>query len=76
MEQEVAYYDALLDLKKEFPEQVSSMEISHDKGEWKKEVKVFPSLPLVNDKKVLVKIEGKIKDKDKIVRLLQKELKH
>ncbi|MFB6497604.1 hypothetical protein [Bacillus haynesii] len=76
MEQEVAYYDALLDLKKEFPEQVSNMEISHDKGQWKKEVKIFPSLLLVNDKKVLVKIEGKIKDKDKIVKLLQKELKH
>lgn len=74
MEQEVAYYDALLDLKKEFPEQVSNMEISHDKGQWKKEVKIFPSLLLVNDKKVLVKIEGKIKDK--IVKLLQKELKH
>ncbi|XBO87139.1 hypothetical protein AAGG52_09550 [Bacillus licheniformis] len=52
------------------------MEISHDKGQWKKEVKIFPSLLLVNDKKVLVKIEGKIKDKDKIVKLLQKELKH
>ena len=76
MGQEVAYYDALLDLKKEFPEQVSNMEISHEKGQWKKEVKIFPSLLLVNDKKVLVKIEGKIKDKDKIVRLLQKELKH
>ncbi|OMI24547.1 hypothetical protein BTA31_22065, partial [Bacillus haynesii] len=75
MEQEVAYYDALLDLKKEFPEQVSNMEISHDKGQWKKEVKIFPSLLLVNDKKVLVKIEGKIKDKDKIVKLLHKELK-
>lgn len=76
MEQEVAYYDALLDLKKEFPEQVSNMEISHEKGQWKKEVKIFPSLLLVHDKKVLVKIEGKIKDKDKIVKLLQKELKH
>ncbi|MCY9414946.1 hypothetical protein MOF43_21355, partial [Bacillus haynesii] len=72
MEQEVAYYDALLDLKKEFPEQVSNMEISHDKGQWKKEVKIFPSLLLVNDKKVLVKIEGKIKDKDKIVRKKQR----
>ncbi|KKB73975.1 hypothetical protein KM903_17950 [Bacillus glycinifermentans] len=75
MEQEVAYYDALMDLKQEFPKQVSGMEILHEKGDWKKDVHTFPSLLLVHDKKVLVKIEGKIKDKAKIVELLRKQLK-
>ncbi|MGG4323561.1 hypothetical protein [Bacillus sonorensis] len=74
MEREVAYYDALLDLKQEFPRQVSNMEILHDKGEWKKEVQTFPCLLLVSGKTVLVKIEG-IKDKEKIVERLRRELK-
>ncbi|KAA6453014.1 hypothetical protein FZC77_01940 [Bacillus swezeyi] len=75
MEREVAYYDALLELKKEFPAQVSNMEILNKKGKWEKEVNSFPSLLLVDHKKVLVKIEGKIKDKEKIVKLLEKQLK-
>ncbi|QHZ46651.1 hypothetical protein M654_010250 [Bacillus sp. NSP9.1] len=75
MDREIAYYDALMDLKKEYPKQVANMEILEEKGKWKKDVHIFPCLLLVNDKKVLVKIEGKIKDKEKIVKLLKEQLK-
>ncbi|WP_253907647.1 hypothetical protein [Bacillus sp. WMMC1349] len=74
IEREVTYYDALLELKKKHPKQVANMNILNKKGKWKKEVNTFPCLLLIDNKKVLVKIEGKIRNKEKILNSLEKKL--
>ncbi|MDA7026313.1 hypothetical protein PJ311_06745 [Bacillus sp. CLL-7-23] len=75
IEREVTYYDALLELKKKHPKQVANMDILNKKGKWKKEVNTFPCLLLIDNKKVLVKIEGKIRNKEKILNSLEKKIK-
>jgi hypothetical protein len=66
MEKEIVYYDAILDLKKDFPEQVVNMEVHEDTDGWKDEVDKVPCLMLVDNEKVVEKIEGSENKKDEI----------
>lgn len=66
MEEEVVYYDAILDLKKDFPEQILKMEVLEETDGWQDEVNTIPCLILVNNDKIVEKVEGSANQKDEI----------
>jgi Thioredoxin len=65
---EAKYYDALLEIKTKFPEQVSKMKVissaSDDQLNEQYNVKTFPTLLVVKDNKVVLKIDGNTDKKD------------
>ncbi|ALC80922.1 MULTISPECIES: hypothetical protein [Bacillus] len=66
IEEEVVYYDAILDLKKHFPDQIGNMEVLKETDGWQNEVDTIPCLILVNNEKVVEKVEGSANEKDEI----------
>ncbi|WP_273125164.1 hypothetical protein ACNRWW_08095 [Metabacillus sp. HB246100] len=68
IDREAVYYDALLDIKREFPEDFKKMEIISGKHHNKEyNVDTFPCLLVVEQQEVLVHIEGSVSSKDDII---------
>ncbi|WNS77014.1 small peptidoglycan-associated lipoprotein [Bacillus sp. DTU_2020_1000418_1_SI_GHA_SEK_038] len=61
-EEEASYYDAIIELKKEFPEEIKNMKIiSSDKAKRYYEtfdVQSSPTILIIHQEKVIVKIKG------------------
>ncbi|MEH7387829.1 hypothetical protein V7147_20880 [Bacillus sp. JJ1521] len=73
---ESSYYDALLELKIKFPTEIANMKVvsSNDNRLYTKyEIEVYPSLLIVQQDKVLEKIEGNV-GKDEIITPLENVL--
>lgn len=67
---EAIYYEALLDLKKEFPTEISSMKIilsANSDTELKTySIEKYPTLLVVHNNEIMVKLEG-LKQKEEIM---------
>lgn len=78
-EQEVSYYDAIIELKRSFPEEIKNMKIitaSESKNYYNTyEVKDCPAILLVYQDKVMVKIKGNV-PKDQIVQPIANALEN
>ncbi len=71
IDQEAPYYDALLDLEKDYPEQIDKMKVYDNKEGWEDEIETVPTLMVVDQRHVVVKIEGCVKKKEDIIKPLQ-----
>lgn len=68
IDREAIYYDALLDIKSEFPEEFENMKVISEKNDNKKyRVGVYPSLLVIEKEEVVVQIEGVVLTKDEII---------
>lgn len=67
LDKESPYYDAVLDLKNEYPKEMSKMIVKEDRKGWKNEVDELPAILLVNNEKVIVKVEGNVRSKEDIL---------
>jgi hypothetical protein len=68
IDREAVYYDALLDIKKEFPEEFENMKVISEKIDNKKyEVDIYPSLLVIEKEEVVVQIEGAVLTKAEII---------
>lgn len=68
IDREAVYYDALLDIKKEFPEEFQNMKVISEKNDNKKyEVDIYPSLLVIEKEEVVVQIEGAVLTKAEII---------
>lgn len=70
------YYDALLELKKQFPEEISKMKvISYKENRSYNDFQVdsYPTLLIVQENKVIEIIDGDV-SKDEIIEPIQKAL--
>ncbi len=68
IDREAIYYDALLDIKEEFPEEFENMRvISENMDEHIFEVDTYPSLLVVSKEEILVQIEGTVLSKEEIL---------
>jgi hypothetical protein len=68
IDREAVYYDALLDIKKEFPEEFENMKVISEKNDNKKyEVDIYPSLLVIEKEEVVVQIEGAVLTKKEII---------
>ncbi|MCM3160333.1 MULTISPECIES: hypothetical protein [Bacillaceae] len=68
IQREAVYYDALLDIKKNFPEEFENMKIISEKTDHNQfEIETFPSLLVIDKKQVLVQIEGTVVSKEDIL---------
>ncbi|PMC35173.1 hypothetical protein CJ195_20495 [Bacillus sp. UMB0899] len=68
IDREAIYYDALLDIKEEFPEEFENMRVvSENTDEHMYEVDTYPSLLVVSKEKILVQIEGIVLSKEDIL---------
>lgn len=74
IEKEVPYYDALLDLKNDFPKQIDNLEVKKNKHGWEDEIKSLPALIIVHKHRILFKIEGYIIHKKEILEPLRSTL--
>ncbi|THE11159.1 hypothetical protein E1I69_16080 [Bacillus timonensis] len=73
---ETSYYDALLELKNKFPTEIENMKVvSSDENRLytKYQIEQYPSLLIVQQDKILQKIEGNV-DKDEIITPLENVL--
>lgn len=69
IEREAVYYDAILDLRKEFPEEIDSMKVISDEKEYGPfKVNTIPSLIVIEKKEVIVHIEGNVLAKEDILK--------
>jgi hypothetical protein len=68
LHKEAKYYDALLEIKKKFPEQVSNMKVisstNDDQLNEQFNVSTYPTLLVIKENKVVLKIAGKAEKKD------------
>ncbi|TDL80052.1 hypothetical protein [Peribacillus frigoritolerans] len=66
---ESVYYDALIDLKRDFPEEVEGLQFIESSAEEKYpfEVEKYPSLVVVDDNQVIFQIEGHVGNKEEII---------
>jgi hypothetical protein len=70
IDREAVYYDALLDIKKEFPEEIENMKVfseQNDSGQYEVEVDIYPSLLVIDKDGVVVHIEGAVLTKEEIM---------
>jgi hypothetical protein len=68
IQREAVYYDALLDIKKSFPEEFENMKIISEKTDHNQfEIETFPSLLVIDKTQVLVQIEGTVVSKEDIL---------
>lgn len=68
IDREAIYYDALLDIKEEFPEEFKNMRvISENKDNHRYEVDTYPTLLVVSKEEILVQIEGRVLSKEEIL---------
>ncbi|MEC1626296.1 peptidoglycan-associated lipoprotein Slp [Bacillus mojavensis] len=71
IDQEASYYDALLDLEKDYPDQIDKMKVYDNRKGWEDEIETVPTLMVVDQRHVVVKIEGCVKKKEDIIKPLQ-----
>jgi hypothetical protein len=70
IDREAVYYDALLDIKKEFPEEIENMKVfseHSDSKQYEVEVDIYPSLLVIDKDGVVVHIEGAVLTKEEIM---------
>lgn len=68
VEKEAVYYNALLQIKNDFPELYNIKFVSKKSLEWKYNIDVYPSLLVINEKEeVVAKIEGFVETEEEIV---------
>ncbi|MDQ0162114.1 hypothetical protein [Bacillus alveayuensis] len=74
--EEAVYYDALLDLKHDFPREIQNMKVFYRKQTDHPpfDIKTYPSLVVVENNKIIVHIKGPVESKDEIVLPLTKAL--
>lgn len=76
MDNEAVYYDALLDLRKQFPEEFKNM-IVYQEGHSvvkKFDINTFPAIVVIDDHNVVFHIEGSVAKKEDIVQPMEKLL--
>lgn len=75
LQDESTYYDAIIDLKSSFPDEVANLKVVHSENEkilYKQfNVKATPSLIVVHDNEVVTQIEGSKPKKDIVVSIEQ-----
>ncbi len=75
LQDESTYYDAIIDLKNSFPDEVANLKVVHSEDEkilYKQfNVKATPSLIVVHDNEVVTQIEGSKPKKDIVVSIEQ-----
>ncbi|TYS70761.1 hypothetical protein FZC76_02375 [Sutcliffiella horikoshii] len=75
LQDESTYYDAIIDLKSSFPDEVANLKVVHSEDEkilYKQfNVKETPSLIVVHDNEVVTQIEGSKPKKDIVVSIEQ-----
>ncbi|WP_226681052.1 thioredoxin domain-containing protein [Sutcliffiella horikoshii] len=75
LQDESTYYDAIIDLKNSFPDEVANLKVVHSENEkllYKQfNVKATPSLIVVHDNEVVTQIEGSKPKKDIVVSIEQ-----
>jgi hypothetical protein len=77
IDREAVYYDALLDIRKEFPEEFENMEIFSEKNNKSQyEVDIYPSLLVVDQEEIVVQIEGTVLTKEEIMKPIIDALSH
>lgn len=66
---ESVYYDALIDLKRDFPEEVEGIQFieSSVEEDYPFDVDTYPSLVVVDENKVIFQIEGHVGNKEDII---------
>ena len=68
IDREAIYYDALLDIKEDFPEEFENMRVvSENTDKPIYEVDTYPSLLVVTKEEILVQIEGTVLSKEEIL---------
>jgi hypothetical protein len=68
IDREAVYYDALLDIQKKFPKEFENMKVISDKSENKQYgVDIYPSLLVIDQKEIVVHIEGAELTKEEIM---------
>ncbi|WP_226665934.1 hypothetical protein [Metabacillus litoralis] len=68
IDREAIYYEALLDIKKDFPKEFEDMQIYSEKNNNKTyEVDTYPSLLVVDKEEIVVHIEGSVLSKEEIL---------
>jgi hypothetical protein len=74
---EVAYYDAIIELKNKYPEDLKQLEVvnySSDKSNPKVQSPVYPAIVVVDNNQVVTKITGKAQ-KEQIVKSVSNAIK-
>ncbi|MFY4773687.1 hypothetical protein [Metabacillus sp. RGM 3146] len=74
IDKETKYYDALLDIKQKYPKEVRQMKVYQTEQKNPLQNHTFPSLVVIDNNQVIVKINGFVKSKEEIVRPITKAL--
>ncbi|WP_243385230.1 hypothetical protein [Bacillus kexueae] len=78
MSEEAVYYDALLQLKADYPDEIDNMVViqaSHNTEE-PFNINTYPSLVIVEDNAIVVHIKGEIDSKETIITEVHNALNH
>jgi hypothetical protein len=77
IDREAVYYDALLDISEEFPEEFENMKIISDTNNKSQyNVDIYPSLLVVKQEEIVVQIEGNVLTKEEIMKPVIDALSH
>lgn len=69
IDREAVYYDALLDIRKKFPEEFENMKVISEQSDNREyDVDIYPSLIVIEKEKIVVQIEGAVLTKEEIMR--------
>ncbi|WP_080846709.1 hypothetical protein [Cytobacillus gottheilii] len=73
--QEVAYYDAIIELKQKYPEAIKNMKVIYEDRQYldQFELERSPAMVLVYEDQTLVKVDGIVK-KDQIIKPIENAL--
>jgi len=73
---EAVYYDALLDLKHEYPDEIENMMVFHAKQTDNEpfNINTYPSLVVVENNEIIMHIKGHVEQKEEIVNSIAKVL--
>ncbi|MRX71664.1 hypothetical protein GJU40_05680 [Bacillus lacus] len=74
IDKETAYYDALLDLKKDFPQEINGMIVYPEKKKNPYKVDSYPAIIVIENETILLHLEGSYTAKDEILKPLKKIL--
>ncbi|MBM7603493.1 hypothetical protein JOC75_001463 [Metabacillus crassostreae] len=75
IDREAVYYEALLDIKKDYPEKIEKMQIYSEKKDHKLyNVDTYPTLLVVDKEEVVVHIEGAVFSKEEILESISNAL--
>lgn len=74
IDKEAKYYDALLDIKQKYPKAVRHMKVYQTEQKNPLKIHTFPSLVVIDNNQVIVKINGFVKSKEEIVRPITRAL--